>query len=131
MTSAVPQPVLSVAQAAVEPVQQPVVCPRTPEKKRDEEINTETMIETRQEIQAQDPETELDEKSSNSEENTSSSIHPNTSDYIEEAKKICAGVFSNITERFSGEKSSNEEIENEDSETRDRARSYAIVEDRG
>lgn len=130
LTSAVPHPVLSVAQPAVEPVQQPVVCPRTPEKKRDEEINTETMIETRQEIQAQDPETELDEKSSKSEENTSSSIHPNTSDYIEEAKKICAGVFNNITERFSGEKSSNEEIENEDSETRDRARSYAIVEDR-
>ena len=86
------------------------------------------MIETCQKIEADVPkiENEVFEESFNSEE--SSSIHPNTSDYIEEAKKICAGVFSNISERFSGEK--NEVQENEE-DSRDRARSYAIVEDRG
>ena len=108
--------------------------PKTPEKKSEEEINTETMIETCQEAQipAQIRETEV-VSSLQSEENTSSSIHPNTSDYIEEAKKICAGVFSNITERFSSEKSSttgSSEAENEE-DSRDRARSYAIIEDRG
>jgi len=121
LTSKVQQPVL-------EPLVQLVAVPRATEKKREEEISTETMIETCQQIEAQAPkiENELVEESFNSEE--SSSIHPNTSDYIEEAKKICAGVFSNITERFSREKTSNEESGNE--ETRDRARSYAIVDDR-
>merc|ERR1712037_145551 len=133
LTSSVPQPVLQPEVQAVIPQPGEPVVPKTPEKKSEEEINTETMIETCQEarIPAQNRDTEV-ANSFQGEENTSSSIHPNTSDYIEEAKKICAGVFSNITERFSSEKSSttgSSEAENEE-DSRDRARSYAIIEDR-
>ena len=111
---------------------QPQVPLKTPQILKNEEIQeeeeiSETVILTQHKIVPE--ENELLENSFSTDE--TSSTHPNTSDYIEEAKRICAGVFSNISERFSGEKGevdNSEVFENE--ESRDRASSYAIVDDR-
>ena len=110
---------------------QPQVPLKTPqilknENEIQEEEITETVVLTQQKLVPEQP--ELVENSFSTDE--SSSTHPNTSDYIEEAKRICAGVFNNISERFSGEKGEVESEVFENEESRDRARSYAIVDDR-